>query len=79
MASGGGILRDPDGKIVFAFFKYFGNFSILEAETLALLHGLRLCQEKGIFKVQVEVDSAILVLHVTIGVLGSRPHYIRLG
>lgn len=60
-AAGGGLLRDHEGKLVFAFYKEFGEADVLMAETLSLYHGLRLCQERGVRSPQVEVDSAVLV------------------
>ncbi|XP_027174266.1 uncharacterized protein LOC113773861 [Coffea eugenioides] len=56
VASGRGLLRDHDGNLIFAFYKEFGAAEVLLAEDLALLHGLRLCKEKGYIALQVEVD-----------------------
>lgn len=35
-ASGGGILRDHDGRLVFAFYKGFGYVTVVMVEALAL-------------------------------------------
>ena len=78
-ASGGGVLRDAEGKLVFAFFKHLGDLSILKTEALASLHGLKLCRDKGINGIQVEVDSALLVQYVHAGLLGPWLLCIRLG
>lgn len=66
VASGGGLLRDHEGKLIFAFYKDFGQQEVLYAEALSLLHGLSLCQQKGLQFVMVEVDSS-LVIHLIIG------------
>ena len=41
-ASGGDVLRDHDGKLVFAFFKEFGEQDVLMAKSSSLLYGLQL-------------------------------------
>ncbi|XP_071921874.1 uncharacterized protein [Coffea arabica] len=47
-AAGDGILRDSSGRVVFAFYKEFGDTEVLTAESLALLQGLQLCQEQHV-------------------------------
>ena len=54
-------LRDSDGRLIFAFYKEFGEKGVLEAEALAVLEGLRVCAAKGVQEVMVEVDFAVLV------------------
>lgn len=61
VASGGGVLRDSTGKVIFAFYKEFGELEVLSAEASALLFGLQLCVDGGFRQVQVEVDSEVLV------------------
>ncbi|XP_027150394.1 uncharacterized protein LOC113750636 [Coffea eugenioides] len=39
-ASGGGVLRDSHGRVIFAFYKEFGDKGVLHAEALAVLEGL---------------------------------------
>lgn len=58
--SGGGVLRDGNGKVVFAFYKEFGESSVLEAETNAFFF-LKLCKDRGYKNILVEVDSEALV------------------
>jgi len=60
-ASGDGVLRDHSGKVVFAFYKEFGELDVLAAEAAALEHGLQLCGSRGYLPLIIEVDSQILV------------------
>ena len=39
-ARGGEVLRDSKGRLVFAFYKEFGEKRVLQAEALAVLEGL---------------------------------------
>nr|XP_027088717.1 uncharacterized protein LOC113710068 [Coffea arabica] len=59
--AGGGLLRDHEGKVIFAFYKEFGETDVLTAESLALLHGLRLCSIAFKGRLLVEADSLTLV------------------
>ena len=34
---------NTEGKLIFAFYKEFGEVDVLTTESLALLHGLQLC------------------------------------
>lgn len=61
VAYGGGVLRDHNGDVVWAFYKEFGDISILEAETRALMFGLSIALEREAFGLLVEVDSKVLV------------------
>lgn len=47
---------------------------MLEAEGLALFHGLKLFYRKGIDKTQVEVDFVVLVHQIHFDFLGKWPH-----
>lgn len=60
-ASGGGLVRDVDGKVIFAFYKEFGDVDVLTAEAMSLLHRLWLCYGKGLHGIYVESDSLSLV------------------
>lgn len=60
-ASGDGVLRDHSGKVVFAFYKEFGELDVLAAEAAALEHGLQLCGSRGYLPLIIEVDSKIRV------------------
>ena len=39
-AYGGGLLRDSDGRLIFAFYKEFGELDVLAVESASLLYGL---------------------------------------
>ncbi|MQM09134.1 hypothetical protein Taro_042000 [Colocasia esculenta] len=65
-AGGGGILRDHEGNMCWAFTrKYYGLNSSLAAEALALRDGLSICCSKGVTEVLVETDSLNLLQIVT--------------
>ena len=70
-ASGGGILRDSNGRLVFAFYKELGAKGVLQAEAVAVLEELQVCPAKAIREVLVEVDSAVLVSLVKSSALGG--------
>ena len=57
-AFGGGILRTHNGKLVFAFYKEFGEVDVLIFEALSLLWGLKLCQERGVREFTMKTDSS---------------------
>ncbi|CAI9775522.1 unnamed protein product [Fraxinus pennsylvanica] len=60
-AGGGGVIRNDKGMVLAAFATNFGIASNNEAELRALLEGLKLCQHIGVFHVDVECDSKIVV------------------
>ncbi|MQL88533.1 hypothetical protein Taro_021091 [Colocasia esculenta] len=65
-AGGGGILRDHEGNMCWAFTqKYYGLNSSLATEALALRDGLSICCSKGVTEVLVETDSLNLLQIVT--------------
>ena len=72
-ATGGGLLRDGQGKLIFAFYKEFGEQDVLGAECMALLFGLQLCLQKGLRPSLVEVDSKALVQLVVSGAIAKWP------
>ncbi|XP_071909704.1 uncharacterized protein [Coffea arabica] len=72
-ASGGGLLRDSQGKVIFAFYKEFGEQDVLSAESLALFFGLHLCSQRGLRPALVEVDSKALVQLVVSGAIAKWP------
>lgn len=67
----GGILRDQNGRLIFAYYKEFGDVDVLTTESLSLLHGLELCWEKEVHDLDVEVDSEVLVRMLSSGVLAK--------
>ena len=56
-ASGGGVLCNSNGRLVFNFYKEFGERRDLQAKELTVLEGLKECATKGIREVMVEVDT----------------------
>nr|XP_027077000.1 uncharacterized protein LOC113700749 [Coffea arabica] len=60
-SSGGRVVRSAEGNLVFAFYKEFGEKDVLSSEALALLEGLRYCQDSNLTGVIAEVDSSTLV------------------
>ncbi|XP_071914053.1 uncharacterized protein [Coffea arabica] len=72
-AMGGGLVRNYQGKLIFAFYKEFGEHGVLEAECLALLEGLQLCVQRGLVLSLVEVDSKVLVHLVVSGAVAKWP------
>ncbi|KAM7461730.1 hypothetical protein LguiA_029851 [Lonicera macranthoides] len=60
-AGGGCLLRNDQGRLIWAQADYFGLTSNMVAETRALLMGIRKCVWEGWSNIEVEVDSLILV------------------
>nr|XP_027077022.1 uncharacterized protein LOC113700774 [Coffea arabica] len=60
-ASGGGLVRDHTGHLIFAFYKEFGEVDTLTAEGLSLWHALLYCKERNLTGLLAEVDSEVLV------------------
>nr|XP_027102884.1 uncharacterized protein LOC113724156 [Coffea arabica] len=65
-SGGGGILRDGGGSLILAFSCYFGHATSLQAEVCALLFGVQLCIQRGFGRIEVELDSLVLV-HILLG------------
>ncbi|KAH0657989.1 hypothetical protein KY289_026737 [Solanum tuberosum] len=57
---GGGILRDSNGNMIYAFAIPLGIGTNNQAETQAATHGLDWCVQHGYRKVILEVDSELL-------------------
>ena len=72
-ATGGGLVRDCQGKLIFTFYKEFREQDVLEAESMALLFGLQLCLQRGFRPSLVEMDSKALVQLVVSGVIAKWP------
>ncbi|XP_027099048.2 uncharacterized protein [Coffea arabica] len=72
-SSGGGVVRSAEGNLVFAFYKEFGEKDALSSEALALLEGLRYCQDSNLTGVIAEVDSSTLVHLVSSKMTSSWP------
>lgn len=60
VAAGGGIFRDLNGNIIYAFGNFYGEETNMMAEARAALDGLLLAWEFGIFSVWLEVDYEVL-------------------
>ncbi|GAA0182295.1 hypothetical protein LIER_30351 [Lithospermum erythrorhizon] len=61
----GGIIRDHNGDLYYAVGQYAENDSPLEAELDALLFYLQVCKAEGLYGIQVEVDSSMMVKMTT--------------
>ncbi|KAL2506936.1 Uncharacterized protein Adt_22557 [Abeliophyllum distichum] len=61
-AAGDRVIRNHLGEVSWGFYDFYGTCSILEAELKAVATGLRLCWQKNINKVWVEVDSKAAML-----------------
>ncbi|XP_071939022.1 uncharacterized protein [Coffea arabica] len=72
-SSGGGVVRSGEGNLVFAFYKEFGEQDVLSSEALALLEGLRYCQDNNLTGVIAEVDSSTLVHLVSVKMTAGWP------
>ncbi|XP_071933175.1 uncharacterized protein [Coffea arabica] len=60
-AGRGGVLRNSEGRLLFAFSTFLGHCTSIQAEVKALLFGVNLCISCGYVRVQLEVDSLVLV------------------
>ena len=58
----GGLIRDDEGNLTWAFAKELGHGSNNEAELIALFYGLQYCKDLVIRRVEIELDS-LLVVH----------------
>ncbi|CAN1187802.1 Putative ribonuclease H protein At1g65750 [Linum perenne] len=62
-AAAGGLIRDANGRCLYAFCFNLGRCSIMRAELRGVIEGLRMAWEEGFRKVKARVDSqAILSL-----------------
>lgn len=57
----GGVIRDEDGILKLAFAECLDLETNNSAELLILFHGLMECRELGIQRVEVELDSLLIV------------------
>ncbi|KAF5468683.1 hypothetical protein F2P56_012820 [Juglans regia] len=56
-----GVIRDDGGRMNLAFMEFLDHGTNNVVELMALLHGLRQCRNLGIQKVEVELDSLLIV------------------
>ncbi|KAL2464856.1 Uncharacterized protein Adt_40707 [Abeliophyllum distichum] len=68
--SGGRIIRDSTGQCVRAFYSFYGDCAILEAELRAILDGIILAQRIGLLVLWIELDSTLAIHCIT---RGGRP------
>ncbi|KAL3524715.1 hypothetical protein ACH5RR_013087 [Cinchona calisaya] len=61
ISTGGSLIRDTYGELLVAYSNHYGNCSILQAEALGLLNGVKLCQLRLLMNVEEILDSLILV------------------
>lgn len=59
--TGGGVVRDWEGRFIFGFSVYYGNGTNSLAEFLALKDGLNMCREFSLDQVVIESDSELVV------------------
>ena len=64
LAGCGGLIRDQNGKWILGFAKYLGNTSPYIAELWGVLQGLTLAKARNCGKVQLQVDSYVVVQSV---------------
>jgi ribonuclease HI len=57
--SGGGIVRNSEGKHIASFISKLNAVSVEQGETLAILKGLSVCQNLNLGRVLVETDSLL--------------------
>ncbi|XP_071914127.1 uncharacterized protein [Coffea arabica] len=60
-ASGGGVVRDHCGRVIFAYYREFGELDVLEAEVQSLREGQAMCAARAVCTLIVESDSKVLV------------------
>lgn len=71
---GRGVVRDSKEGFVFTYACHIGIATSLQAEVKALLVGIRLCVERGMEALHVEVDSLILVQVIRSSVHAHGPY-----
>ncbi|OVA00244.1 Reverse transcriptase zinc-binding domain [Macleaya cordata] len=59
-AACGGVVRDNQGQIVVAFHSFYSSGTNNQVESRALMDGLALCQQIGIRRIAVRVDSSLV-------------------
>ena len=72
-AVGAVVVRDCEGKLVFAGYKEFGDVEVLVAKVLALLVTLRMCAKRGFARFLIKVDSRLLTHLVSSRSAGKWP------
>ena len=60
-AGGGVVVQNASGDVLFIEAFYFEEKIAFQVEALALYNGLQLCVQHGLFTVEIESDSKVLV------------------
>lgn len=68
--TGGGVVRDEQGKFIAAFSSFYGNGTNNESEFLALKVGVELCKSLKLSNVVIECDSQMVVDAIRNGKVG---------
>ncbi|KAL2512697.1 Uncharacterized protein Adt_18297 [Abeliophyllum distichum] len=66
-ASGGGVIRDHNGRCIRAFSAGYGDIFILEAELRAILQRIELARRMGLVDLWIETDSTLAVHCISCG------------
>ncbi|CAN0922679.1 Putative ribonuclease H protein At1g65750, partial [Linum grandiflorum] len=61
------VIRDSQGRVLFAFSANFGSCSITRAELREVIHGLTLDWDKGFRKVNLQMDSSCALAFFLLG------------
>ncbi|XP_042958232.1 uncharacterized protein LOC122293851 [Carya illinoinensis] len=78
-AGAGGVIRDSLGRLHSAYSVFLGQGSNNFAELRSLLEGVRRCHQLGFCRVEIEVDSQLLVRWCTKGMEFRMHHVFREG
>ncbi|CAA7029753.1 unnamed protein product [Microthlaspi erraticum] len=73
LAAAGGVLRDGDGRWIGGFALNIGRCNAPMAELWGLYYGLCIAWEKGITRLEVEVDSLMVVGFIKTGICDTHP------
>lgn len=63
---GSGLVRDSNKFFFVAFVVKFSHHDIIQSEREAMVHGLLLCQDRGIIETEIEIDSKMafnMIIH----------------
>ncbi|KAL0427066.1 UNVERIFIED_CONTAM: putative ribonuclease H protein [Sesamum latifolium] len=71
ISGAGGILRDPQGRVLFAFEEPLGCMSNTLVELKAIYRGLQLSIERNITKIWIETDAQVIIKLIANPSLGA--------
>lgn len=72
LAVGGGVIRNHVGKVLRAYYGFYGSCSSLEAEIRAPCTSLKLCNQFGYAQIWDEIDSLSTLQRIEKGTDGPR-------